>query len=109
MRRPSLASRTLRGQILCAHGLVERTASGLISHPEQLARVAEDLGVAEAIANQLVTYTTHRRIWHVWPARHDENTAETITERDLDDGEPDEYWLPPPDDFTWTMAELLVA
>lgn len=94
---------------LCAHGLVERTASGLIPRPEQLARVAEDLGVTEAIANQLATYTTHRRIWHAWLARHDENTADTITERDLYDGERDEYWLPPPDDFTWTMAELLVA
>lgn len=94
---------------LSAHNLLHRSPAGLSVHPENLARVAEDLGVTEAIAQQLKTYANHRRIWHAWLVRHDQDLAEVIAERDVYDAEIDEYWLPPPDDPMWTLTELLVA
>lgn len=94
---------------LSSHGLLDRSPEGLIAHPDKLARVAEDLGVTEAIAQQLKTYAKHRQDWHAWLARFDQAPVEAITGRDLYDPEIDECWLPPPDDQTWTMTELLGA
>lgn len=94
---------------LTAYGLVERTPQGLIVHPDRLARVAEYLGVTEVIAAQVKTYAKHRQDWHAWLSRYDHTATEAIAERDFFDPETDEYWLPPPDDYMWTMAELLVA
>lgn len=95
--------------LLCEHGLVERTTDGLLPHPELLARIAEDLGVTEAIALQLATYARQRRRWRAYLARHDQQAACGISERDMYDSEIDEYWFPPPGDVTWTLAGVLVA
>jgi len=95
--------------ILCEHGLVERGSDRLLPRPERLSRLAEDLGVTEAIALQLATYRRQRRAWHAYLSRHEREDADGIREGDLYDADIDEYWLPPPDDDGWNLAHTLVA
>jgi hypothetical protein len=55
--------------LLTAWNLVERTDDGLRAFPERLGRVAEHLGVFEAIYEQMRRHRAQRATWRAWLAR----------------------------------------
>lgn len=87
---------------LVAVGAVERTADGLLPHPDRLTRIAEDLGTLEAVASQLRTYAAQRRRWHAYLARHEPDGY--LAEAEIYDPLQDEFWLPPPEGDPWSLV-----
>ena len=89
---------------LAAHGLLERSADGLVARPERLRAVAELVGALDAVSTQLRRYARERQIWHAHLARHE-------PDRSPEHDEPlEDYWWPPGDDDpTWTLAQMVAG
>jgi hypothetical protein len=91
--------------VLCAHGLVDRTPTGLVPRPEHLRAVAERVGALEQVSEQLRNYARQRQIWHAYLTRHDVDASPTTPD------ETDEAWWWPPDDgdASWTLVRVVAA
>jgi len=86
---------------MTAHGLIERRDGVLVALPHELLRVAELLGVLEAVVAQIRRYARERARWHAWLGRHEDDERVDQVE---------EYWWPPgEEDTAWTLAMGLVA
>lgn len=86
---------------LHAHGLVDRSPVGLIARPERLLRVAERLGVLEAVTAQIRRHRHERARWHAYLERYDAPDAAAL---DLDE---ESWWWPPDDDVGWTLLDTV--
>jgi hypothetical protein len=88
---------------LAAHGLVDRSPTGLVAHPDRLRVVAEMVGAGDLVTHQLRRYARDRQIWHAHLARHD--PAPVPDEFDV----VEDYWWPPEDDAGWTLTQMVAA
>lgn len=77
--------------VLAAHGLLERSPTGLTAHPGRLRAVAELLGTLDAVTAQLRRYARDRELWRAYLTRHDPQ------QRELDPIDVEDYWWPPDD------------
>lgn len=87
---------------LICHGLLVREDHVLRALPHNLTRVAETLGVLEAVVAQVRRYARERAAWRAWLARH---------EPDMTPADPiEDYWWPPDDTaVTWTLLDSIAA
>ncbi|MFS0701120.1 MarR family transcriptional regulator, partial [Cellulomonas sp. 179-A 4D5 NHS] len=87
-------------EVLAAHGLLERSPTGLSAQPGRLRAVAELLGTLDAVIAQLRRYVRDRELWRAYLTRHDPEQREPAP------GDVEDYWWPP-DDETWTLTHAL--
>ena len=90
---------------LAAHGLVDRSPTGLLARPEHLRVVAELLGALDAVAVQVRRYARQRQDWHAFLGRHDATEDQAPSDADAE-----AWWWPPDDvDATWTLVGAIAA
>lgn len=88
--------------LLTSWGLLDRTHGALLPRSDALLRVAEHLGVLEAVAAQLRLYAAQRGAWRAYLNRHES----------VEPGDPAESWWWPPDDAQaseWTLVDGLAT